>query len=253
MFQNRPNRWLIGGKPNSPAGKLLLFTFSYAGGGASAYRHWHQSLPAGIDLYAVQLPGRETRFGEPTLKHFPTAVQTIAESLLPSLDRPFAFFGHSLGGLLAFEVARHLRRAKSPLPQYLFISATSAPQLQEAREETSKLPDADFIQTVQKFGGMPEEVLQHTELLQILLPILRADFSLFETYRYVEEPALDCPITVFGGLEDTETSEERLAAWNIQTTKPFRVKMFSGNHFYLHALQNLLINEIAADLHKSKN
>lgn len=247
MLQNTPNRWLIGGKPGETT-PLRLFAFSYAGGGASAYRPWNKILPSYIESYAVQLPGRETRFSEPALTQFPVAVQTVTNALLPQLDKPFAFFGHSLGGLLAFEVTRQLRRLNAPLPLHLFVSATSAPQTQEPRQEDSKLPDDEFIQTVRKFGGIPDEVLQHTELLQLLLPTLRADFRLFETYQYVQEPVLDCPITAFGGLDDAETPQDKLAAWDIHTTRAFRLRMFSGDHFYLHAARELLLAEIVRDL-----
>ncbi|MGC1378495.1 MAG: alpha/beta fold hydrolase [Anaerolineales bacterium] len=247
MLQNTPNRWLIGGRAGSPAA-IRLFAFPYAGGGASVFRQWGRILPPGIDPYAVQLPGRETRFAEPALTQFPAVIEAIVNALRPNLEHPFAFFGHSMGGLLAFETTRYLRRLNAPLPLHLLISGNPAPQVREPREEYSKLPDAEFIQSIRKFGGMPDEVLQHTELLQLLLPTLRADFNLFETYDYVEEAALDCPITAFGGLDDTETPQEKLAAWNIHTTQAFRLSMFPGNHFYLNTAQNLLLAEIARTL-----
>ena len=247
MLQNTPNRWLIGGRAGSPAA-IRLFAFPYAGGGASVFRQWDRILPPGIESYAIQLPGRETRFGEPALTRFPAAVEAIANALRPNLERPFAFFGHSLGGLLALETTRYLRRLNAPLPLHLFISGNSAPQVRQLDEEYSKLSDAGFVQSIQKFGGMPDEVLQHTELLQLLLPTLRADFNLFETYNYVEEAALDCPITAFGGLDDAEAPQAKLAAWNIHTTQTFRLSMFPGNHFYLNTAQNLLLAEIARDL-----
>jgi len=246
MLQNTPNRWLIGGRDgNLPA--IRLFAFPYAGGGASAFRQWNRVLPPKIDTYAIQLPGRETRFVEPKLTQFAAAIDAIVSALRPSLDRPFALFGHSLGGMLAFETARSLRRINAPSPLHIFISGCSAPQVRQSKGY-NKLSNAEFIQTVRKFGGMPDEILQNAELMDLFLPTLRADFSLFETYEYVQEAALDCPITAFGGLEDAEATQAELAAWNIHTTKAFRVSMFSGNHFFLHAAQNLLLAEIARDL-----
>jgi len=247
MLQSTPNRWLVGGRGDNTAA-VRLFTFPYAGGGASAFRQWNRLLPPDIDAYAVQLPGRETRFTEPRLTQFSAAVEAIADALRPSLDRPFAFFGHSMGGSLAFETARYLRRLNAPIPLHLFVSGRSAPQVQEERREDSKLPDAEFIQAVQKYGGIPKEVLQHTELLELMLPILRADFGLIESYHYVEEAALDIPITAFGGLEDVETPQENLAPWKVHTVQAFRLMMFQGGHFYLHTAQNQLMSEIARDL-----
>lgn len=249
MFPNSLNSWLIGGRPGSAA-PTRLFTFSYAGGGASTFRQWNKLLPLQIDSYAVQLPGREGRFNETRITQFPDAILAIADALLPHLDRPFAFFGHSLGGLLAFETARHLRRLNAPLPVHLFLSGCSAPQTQYKKEAYSKLSDAAFIQSVKKYGGLPNEILQNSELVDLFLPILRADFSLFETYRYSEEAALDCPITAFGGLHDTETSEDHLNAWDVHTIQAFRLRMFPGNHFYLNASQNDLLTEITRDLQR---
>ncbi len=249
MLQNTPNRWLIGGKTHGTAA-VRLFTFAHAGGGASFFRAWHKSLPLRVEMYAVQLPGRENRFHEPKLTQFSAAIEAIVEALLPSLDRPFAFFGHSLGALLAFETAHSLRRLGAPIPSYLFLSGCSAPQVHDPIEAHSKLSDAKFIQSIHKYGGIPEEILQNTELMELFLPTLRADFSLLETYAYIEEPALDCPISVFGGLQDLETPEARLAAWNIHTTQAFRVSMFAGDHFYLNLAQPVLLAEIMRDLNR---
>ena len=247
MFQSTPNRWLVGGRPQS-LGEIRLFAFAYAGGGASVFRQWNKILPPKIDVYAIQLPGRETRFSDPKITQFPAAVEAIAAALRPSLNHPFVFFGHSLGGLLAFETARQLRRLGAPTPVYLFLSGCSAPHVHDPIDEYSKLSDADFSQSVKKYGGMPDEVIKNTELLELFLPTLRADFSLFETYHYTQEPALDCPITAFGGLDDTETPQDKLNAWNIHTSKTFRAKIFPGNHFFLNTAQTQLIGEIARDL-----
>ena len=247
MLQSTPNRWFIGRSTESIA-PLRLFAFAYAGGGASVFRSWHKTLPADIDLYALQLPGRESRFTEPRLTQFAEAIEAIVAALGPSLDHPFAFFGHSLGALLAFETARHLRRIGAPLPAHLFLSGHSAPQVHDPIEAYSKLSDAAFIQSIKKYGGMPDEILQNTELVELFLPTVRADFSLLETYHYVEEPALDCPISAFGGLSDAETSEFKLAAWNIHTTQSFQLNMFPGNHFYLNTAQALLVDKIIRDL-----
>jgi medium-chain acyl-[acyl-carrier-protein] hydrolase len=247
MFQSTANRWLIGGRTDNVA-KLRLFAFHHAGGGASLFRQWHKILPPTIEIYAVQLPGRETRFTEPKLTYFQTAIEAIVNAIRPSLDHPFVFFGHSLGAMLAFETARQLQRLGAPVPLHLFLSGCSAPQVHDPKEENSKLSDADFIQSVNKFGGMPEEILQNAELMELFLPTLRADFSLLETYQYREEPALDCPITALGGLNDLEAPQVKLTAWNIHTTRAFRVGMFPGDHFYLNHARTMLLAEIVREL-----
>lgn len=246
MLQSTPNRWLVGGR-GDPTAALRLFTFSYAGGGASVFRQWNRLLAPRIDTYSVQLPGRETRFTEPRLTDFSTAVNAIVEALRPSLTRPFAIFGHSMGAMLAFETVRQLRRLNGPMPQHLFVSGCSAPQIREPNTY-SQLPDDEFLQKVRKYGGIPDEILHHTELLQLVLPVLRADFQLFESYEFIDEAALDCPITVFGGLDDADAPHDHLTPWRIHTTKAFRLRMFEGGHFYLNAAQNLLLSEIAGDL-----
>lgn len=249
MMQNTPNRWLVGGRPQSTA-SLRLFAFAYAGGGASAFRMWNKMLPPKIDTYAIQLPGRESRFAEPRLTQFSAAVDAIVAELRPSLNQPFAFFGHSLGGLLAFEVTRQLRRLGAPLPVHLFVSASSAAHLIMRDEHYSQMSDTQFIQSIKKYGGLPDEVLNNAELLELFLPTLRADFSLFETYQYIEEPPLDCPITAFGGINDLESPREKLAAWSTYTTRAFRVQIFAGNHFFLNTAQTPLLAEITRDLER---
>lgn len=250
MLQSTPNRWLVGPRKETleDVAPMRLFALPYAGGSASAFRQWHKNLPASVDLYAIQLPGREARFAEPKLTYFFTAIEAIVNALRPMLDRPFALFGHSLGGILAFETARCLRRVNAPMPSQLFISGCSAPQVRGEILPYSKLSDAKFIEAVNKYGGLPDEVLQNSELIELFLPTLRADFGLLETYHYYEEAPLDCPITVFGGDDDPEAPRAKLTAWNIHTTKAFRISMFPGGHFYLNAAQASLTGEIIRDL-----
>lgn len=247
MFQSTPNRWLMGGRPESTA-SIRLFAFTHAGGCASGFRQWHKMLPSNIDFYAVQLPGRENRFNEPKLTQFSAAIEAITDALRPNINIPFAFFGHSLGALLAFETTRYLRQLGAPTPQHLFLSGSSAPQVRDAIEAYSKLSDAAFVQSISRYDGIPVEVSQNSELMALFLPTLRADFSLLETYQYREEAPLNCPISVFGGLGDLEASQAKLATWNIHTTKAFRMQMFPGNHFYLNTVQTALLTEITRAL-----
>lgn len=243
----RSNPWLPGWQPR-PQARVRLFCFPYAGGGAMFYRAWSSELPASIDVCAVQLPGRETRLREPPWTRLAPLVETLAEGLQPYLETPFAFFGHSLGGQISFELARTLRRRGLPLPAHLFISACRAPQVPRREPEVHDLPDADFIAHLVQYGGMPEEVLAHAELMALFLPILRADFAMHETYDYAPEPALPCCISVFGGLQDHEVWRSDLEAWQEHTAREFRLRQLPGNHFYVMQQRAAVLRAVLQDL-----
>jgi medium-chain acyl-[acyl-carrier-protein] hydrolase len=229
--------------------RLRLFCFPYAGGGASIFRQWAQALPNGIEICPVMLPGRETRLREKSFTRLTPLVEVLAEALQPSLDVPFAFFGHSMGGLLAFETARELRRQNAPQPLHLFLSARPAPQLGRADPPLSHLPDAIFVTELQRrYSGIPAVILQDSELLKLYLPILRADLEMLETYSYSPESRLDYPISTFGGLQDVMVTPDKIAPWREQTTQTFTRKLFPGNHFFLQSQQAALLEAMAGDL-----
>jgi len=150
-------------------------------------------------------------------------VEATAAAIFPHLDRPFAFFGHSMGALISFELARYLRRHHKPQPTHLFISGHRAPQLGIEKDLTSKLPDAEFAAELRRLNGMPREVLEHPELMQLMIPLLRADFEVCQTYQDTPEPPLDCPFEVFGGLQDEDVTREMVEAWREQTTRSFKL------------------------------
>jgi medium-chain acyl-[acyl-carrier-protein] hydrolase len=175
-------------------------------------------------------------------------VQTLARRLLvgsSTAARPFAFFGHSLGARVGFELARSLRRQGKRLPAHLFVSASPAPQCSAPHErQVHMLPKAAFLAELERRNGIPQEVLAEPELLDLLLPMLRADFTLYETAVYSSEPPLDCPITTFGGEEDHLVSREALAAWREQTVGPFQTAFFAGDHFFLRTAETELLRAI---------
>lgn len=220
-------------RPN-PQARLRLFCFPYAGGGASIFHTWSASLPQEIALYPVQLPGRENRLRERPFTHLTPLIQTLAQVIQPYLNRPFAFWGHSLGALISFELARQLRRQNDPLPDYLLVSGYRAPHKPPLHSPIHQLPDAEFVEELRRFNGTPEAVLGNAELLQLFLPLLRADFAASETYIYTAEPPLRCPISAFGGLKDAEVDQDSLVAWREQTCSTFTLHMFPGDHFFLH-------------------
>ena len=247
MKASRYDAWVRCSQPH-PQARLRLFCFPYAGGGASIYRTWSAGLPRDIEVCAIQLPGRENRLSDPPFIRLTLLVRTLAQVLGPYLDIPFAFFGHSMGALLSFELARHLRRQKRSGPVHLFVSGHRAPQLPDPDPPIHRLPDPMFVAELRRLNGTPEEVLQNAELRQLVLPVLRADFAICETYDYSSEEPLDCPIFAFGGTQDDEVSRDELGAWREQTSSSFRLRMFPGDHFFLHSAQALLMQDIAEEL-----
>lgn len=175
--------WLTCSSPNHQA-ILRLLCFPYAGGGANIFRTWQDNLPTTVEVCPVQLPGRERRLLEPPFTDLRFLVEAAARALLLYLDRPFAFFGHSMGATISFELARHLRQEKNVKPVHLFVSGRRAPQLPERHASTYDLPGAEFLEELRRLKGTPKEVLEHPELMELMLPLLRADFELIQTYQY---------------------------------------------------------------------
>jgi len=232
-----------------PAARLRLFCLPYAGGAASLFRGWPQSLPADTEVCAVQLPGRGSRFREQPFERLPELVQAVADGLQPFLDRPFALFGHSMGAVVAFELARELRRRGSADPGHLLVSGHQAPRLPDREPPLSHLPDAEFVEEIRRrYQGIPGEVLAEPELLELMLPILRADVRALESYRYAAEAPLECPISCFGGEDDTQLPQEDIEAWREEAGGPFTLRMFPGNHFFFEAAGDAMLQALADDL-----
>lgn len=242
-------RWITCPRPN-PQARVRLFCFPYGGGGASFFHTWTDGLPPEVELCPVQLPGRENRLRERPFNQLLPLVETLSQILEPHLDTPFVFFGHSIGALIGFELTRQLRREKKTGPIQLFVSGRRAPQLPNLDPPKHNLPESEFIEELRHYNGTPELVLQEPELMEIFLPLLRADFSILETYVYKNEDSLSCPITAFGGLQDSKTSYKDLTAWHEQTCREFRLKMFPGDHFYLKGARAQLLYEINKDLER---
>src|SRR5258707_4225829 len=232
-----------------PHARIRLFCFPYAGGSASIFRTWHEYLPQEVEICPVQLPGREGRLLEQPFSHLPALIETLASALTPFLDRPYAFFGHSMGALVSFELVRHLRRLESQaLPVRLFVSGRRAPHIPDLDPPVSSLSEAEFIEELRRLKGTPEEILRNEELLRLLLPIILADFNLCETHTYTPDSPLPCPITAFGGLYDTEVTRQMLAAWREQTCSSFKLRFFDGDHFFLHKERKELLAALMQDL-----
>lgn len=241
--------WLVCNQPK-PSAKIRLYCFPYAGAGSMIFRTWTESLPDWIELWAILLPGREGRFREKPFTSMQEIINNLGKILVNTLEQPFAFFGHSMGSWIAFELARYLRKTSNLSPTNLFVSARLAPHL-PIPYDFCNLKDEDLIESVKSFQGVPQETLKKPHLIKILLPILRADFSVCETYKYVEELPLECPISIFGGQHDHTIKYEWLKAWSQHTTKNFRIEMFHGDHFFLRTSHVELLNSIISDLEKT--
>ncbi len=177
-----------------------------------------------------------------------TLVPAIAEAIFPLCDRPFAFFGHSLGALIGYEVARYLRREAGREPALLIAAGRRAPQIPSDDAPIYALPHDAFVAELRRLNGTPDEVLLNQELMEMLLPTLRADFELCDTYRFETGEPLTAPVTVYGGADDEDEPREKLEAWQSVTSGPFRLRMFPGGHFFLHSAESLLLRALSADL-----
>ncbi len=215
-------------------GALRLYAFPFAGGGSAAYHGLARRVRARVEVVPVLLPGRERRLVEPPLRDVGTLVDALADALAGELDAaPYAFLGHSLGALVAFELARRLRADGRRMPLHLFASACRAPQRVATERPLHRLPDEELLAAVEDLGGMPPEVRQHAELAELVLPALRADFEMYETYRATPGEALEVPITALGGAQDREVPRADLEAWAEHAAGPFEVRWLAGGHFFL--------------------
>jgi medium-chain acyl-[acyl-carrier-protein] hydrolase len=228
----------------SPRPRLPLYCFPYGGAGASTYRGWVRELPEWIDVRPVQFPGRENRFREPAHTRIEPLVAEVAAQV--ETGAPYALFGHSLGALVAFELARTLRRAGRPAPRLLVLSGFGAPHVTRDRARVTHLPPDAFWQEVQAHYDITPEVLAEPLLRELAYPVLKADLEIVETYVYREEPPFDFPLVAFGGTGDPEASEEQIAAWREYSRQPAEVRIFPGGHFFVNSSRPAVLAALAA-------
>lgn len=243
------SRWFACFKPN-PRAVIRLFCFPYAGGSALIFSKWADFFPANIEVCPIQLPGRGNRTHETPFSGIYPLVESIATGLLPYFDKPFAFFGHSMGAIISFELARLLRREGHNQPLSLFVSGRSAPQTIDDDPPKYNLPGPELLAELRRLNGTPREVLEHPELMEVILPLLRADFAVAETYDFYEEPPLDCPISVYGGLQDKDVPREDLEGWRVHTTASFTLRMVAGDHFFLNTARTPLLQALAREMYE---
>lgn len=237
------SQWLVCGsrRPDAPS---RVYCFPHGGGPATEFVGW-SALTERLEIHGVQLPGRGTRLREPGIGDLDTLVRRIVAEVV--FEPPFGLYGHSFGGLLAFEVARGLRRAGKPLPRWLWVSAHPSPDLPRTEPPIHRLPDECLLRTVQqRHGGLPERVFTDPELAGLVLPALRADHAAVETYRYRPGEPLPCDLSVHGGRGDT-VAETALRSWRAHATGRFVLRLYAGDHFFPHRRRQTIVRDLEGD------
>lgn len=250
MLNNNINAWIdrCFSKRNP---SLRMFCFPYAGGSSQAFYSWGDKIPDAVELCPIQLPGRGSRFQEEPHRKIAPLITALSEAILPEMDRPCAFFGHSMGSIIAYELAQHLRQTAGICPSHLFVSGRGAPHVPPRRKPIYNLDEAEFIKELREFDGTPEEIFSDKDLLDLLIPQLRADFELVDTHRFDEHPLLECPVTAIGGLSEVSVSRDDIEAWRKHTAGDFSAHMLPGNHFFIKQSENLLLQVVFRRLYGS--
>jgi medium-chain acyl-[acyl-carrier-protein] hydrolase len=230
--------------------KFRIFCFPYAGGCAAIFHAWRKMLSVDFDLWTIEYPGHGTRRLEPPLRDLRMLVDEITSEIIRYLAVPFGVFGHSMGALVGFEVLRRLQDIGAPCPEAFFASGSPAPRF-PAEGVIYDLPEPEFIERLRMLNGTPEEVLADKELLRFVLPTLRADFQARQTYIYKTGQRLRCPIFAYGGSADPEVTRESLDPWRNETGVAFHMRIFPGDHFFVHTATEMLTEAISTDLFSS--
>ena len=234
--------------PSNP--RLRLICVPYAGGSAAIYRKWTAHLSPDIELCAVELPGHGARIREQPMTRLDQLVDELAAAIQPLDDLPFALFGHSLGAAIAFELTRLLECQPAPRPIHLFLSGQKAPHLPPSRPPIHGYNDAEFLRELRRFDGTPDELFASPELVDLFLPILRADFELLETYEFVDTGPIPCGMSVLGGRDDPEVDVSELMQWRRYAAADFQVRDYPGNHFFPWAYPDDVVTDLDEDLRR---
>lgn len=245
MSAPRPaGAWFLTPSPRTRA-EVRLICFPFAGGGTLTYRDWPALLGERVEVVAVQLPGRDRRRHEEPIDSIPRLVSSVVDALAPSIDGPFVLFGHSMGAILAFETARVLRARGARAPAGVIVSARRAPHLPDPGPIMHLLSDAEFKARLKDMNGTPPEVMASDELMDLVLPMIRADFKACETHVYADEPALDCPLLAMGGDSDPDVEVESVPAWRGYTRGLFESLILRGDHFVLQSRAQEFVGHVS--------
>ncbi|HET9181034.1 MAG TPA: thioesterase domain-containing protein [Candidatus Angelobacter sp.] len=227
---------------------LRVFCLPYAGGSADVYRPWQRWFSTEVDLCLVHLPGRAKRIGERPFCRMDALVNAIADRIEPELRVPYALYGHSMGGLVAFELARELSRRRLSAPRSLIVSGSRPPHVPNIGPPIAGLPDEQFIAELRRLKGTQPEILDNPQLMEIFNSVLRADFELLETYPYVAGEPLQCPISVYCGLQDEKITPECSQGWQSHTSGAFTLRRFEGDHFFIRTSEPSLRDAFRKDV-----
>ena len=241
------DNWIAYRQPN-PNARLRLFCFHYLGGAASVFREWSDALPSDIEVCPVQLPGREARLKEQSFTEFVPLIETLGQVLEPYLDKPFAFYGHSLGTLIGFELARLLRQQYGLSPIHLLVGGLQAPHVCISKLNTRSSYSEQMLNYLLDISEVPQSILDDQPLFEQFMHTFKADTQLLQSYIYSQEKALDCPISAFGGTDDPVVSPEELAQWYRHTSSTFKLQMLPGQHMFLKSSRELLLEAISQEL-----
>ncbi len=233
-----------------PGRELRLLCLAYAGGRPQVFSTWPSLLPPDVEVAAVELPGRGPRTRERPRTRVRPLVDELATAIESDLDTPYAIFGHSLGALLGFELAREVRARGLPSPLALLVASSPAPHLPMSAGSLAELAESAVAAQLEELGA-PRASSLTAEAQSLLLPYLRADLELYDSYAYEAGEPLDCPVSAYGGRFDAVVAEADLAAWAEQTTASFGgVRLLPGDHFFLHAADGVLVQAVARELER---
>lgn len=248
VHRSHPSSWVTFGVPDPLTHRLVCAP--YAGGGASTYRSWPEYAAPGVGVVALRPPGRETRLDEPPVCSVAQMVQDLVRDLeqIAHDEVPYSLFGHSLGAIVAFELAHEILDRGWPPPQRLIVSGRCAPHVRHGIPGISHLSDDAFLTRLHELGGLSEEILQAEELVALLLPSLRADFVAAESYTWTGRPSLPIPISAFGGDHDDSVSAAQIEAWGDLTHAGFRHMLLDGDHFFLRPRAAELVEMVCRHL-----
>ncbi|MEV6345247.1 alpha/beta fold hydrolase [Actinoplanes sp. NPDC051851] len=229
----RANGWVVD-RPRRTPPAHRLFCLPWAGGNSTAYTSWQDAFGGTVEVCPIELPGRRRRWAQDPFDRLDPLVNALATAVSGELGGRWSLFGHSMGALVAFELARTLRRRGEGRPETLFVSAGPAPQLPRPQPWVHDQPDSVVVARLRALGGLPAELDTAPELMELLLPAIRADFAVCETYAHRPESPLDCPIVAFSGAGDAEVPPERVEQWRSQTTAGFDHHVLPGGHFMIN-------------------
>lgn len=227
---------------------LNLYCLPYAGSSARIYEPWKSQLPSSVAVTPLELPGRGSRFPEHPKSELLPLLDDLASSMEKARHEPYAVFGHSFGGILAFELVRHLKELGFPPPRRLLVSGCPAPPMATPTQTTHDLSDAEFTESLRKLRGTPEELLENEELLELYIPIIRADYVILDHYEAPPPKPLDCPVTVFYGREDEDAGRAAMEEWDAYGSEPAAIEEIDGDHFFLRDAEEELLTKMARHL-----